>query len=297
MLIDLSKSACVKTKFDVNLSLTDDPTAFDGEYLCCGYPKSNKFLRRTALALYRNYFLFESDNMPKAEQLAILSRNPMKHQIKYVVDSGNKSIHIWIKMPDLVDSDLLDLCSAYEEASWQYVAKLYDLDYQQYDPACKNLSRLGRKPNGIRANNHKLQKLLFEGDCMSVKTIDKLHQYLIQYDKDYKQQEQRRKLLSTIAEFARPSDSNWRDLPFEKKWTTMKSPTENLQLFNDLYNGASVPSGSNLIGAIFAAAAVGCSESELQKAADEAHLQHPSNIPKPRKIVASAMQKARSDSF
>lgn len=297
MLIDLSKSACVKTKFDVNLSLTDDPTAFDGEYLCCGYPKSNKFLRRTALALYRNYFLFESDNMPKAEQLAILSRNPMKHQIKYVVDSGNKSIHIWIKMPDLVDSDLLDLCSAYEEASWQYVAKLYDLDYQQYDPACKNLSRLGRKPNGIRANNHKLQKLLFEGDCMSVKTIDKLHQYLIQYDKDYKQQEQRRKLLSTIAEFARPSDSNWRDLPFEKKWTTMKSPTENLQLFNDLYNGASVPSGSNLIGAIFAAAAIGCSESELQKAADEAHLQHPSNIPKPRKIVASAMQKARSDSF
>lgn len=297
MLIDLSKSACVKTKFDIDLSLTDDPKTFNGEYLCCGYPKSSNFLRRTAPALYRNYFLFESDNTPKAEQLAILSRNPMKHQIKYIVDSGNKSIHIWIKMPDLVDSDLLDLCSAYEEASWQYVAKLYDLDYAQYDPACKNLSRLGRKPNGIRANNHKLQKLLFEGDCMSVETIDKLQQYLMQYDKDYKQQEQRRKLLSTIAEFARPSDSSWRDLPFEKKWTTMKSPTENLQLFNSLYNGEQVPSGSNLIGAIFAGAAIGCSEFELQKAADEAHQQHPSNIPKPRKIVASAMQKARSDPF
>lgn len=295
--IDLHKSACSKTKFDANLSLTEDPVAFQGEYLCCGYPKSIDFLRRTSSALYRNYFLYESDVIPKEQQLAMIARNPMKKWIQYVVDSAHKSIHIWIKMPDVVSSELLDLCSLYEEASWKYVAELYNFNISFYDRACKNLSRLGRKPNGIRSDNNQVQKLLYEGECMSKETIDKLYAYLVQYDKEAKAEAQRRKLLSTIADFARDKENNWRDLPFEKKWLTMKQPTENLQLFNDLYNNVSVPSGSNMIGAIFAGAAIHCSEEELMKAANNAHAQHPSNIPKPLRIVQTAVQKSKADLF
>jgi len=103
------------------------------------------------------FALVEFDNIPKVDQVrfwhSVIVNDIL--DVAALVDSGNKSIHAWIRL-DLAD-----------EAEWNEKVRgtLYDADVgimakAGADPACKNPARLSRLPGHTRDNGN-IQKLLY----------------------------------------------------------------------------------------------------------------------------------------
>ncbi len=250
------------------------------EYLMSGYPRDINDLSRKNETLYRKNFLYESDTMDKRAQFNIIMNLENKDLIRYVVDSGNKSLHIWISLPNEVPLQLLELCSKYIKESWEYVATLYGLDISLYDKQCKNVSRLGRAPNGIRSDNGKIQRCLHEGQPMNNQMVNRLYRYLLNVDKRAKEMLAKRKSLSALSSILE-DENGFKKLPLETKLQKVKKKTENMEVLEKLFNKEPVPAGSNLCGALASAVSLGCTYEEVEAIANEAHRQHPSNISNP----------------
>lgn len=103
--------------------------------------------------LYHTRFLFESDSLPLEEQLNYAKK--YKHNIMRVTFSGKKSIHIIVEFPTKYEQ----FCHEYYKLIWQYFNR--EWFGGNCDRACANPSRLTRRPNVVRKDTGKEQKLLF----------------------------------------------------------------------------------------------------------------------------------------
>lgn len=102
--------------------------------------------------LYHTRFLFESDSLPIEAQWEYAKRH--KDNIMRVTFSGKKSIHVIIEFTS--DKELF--CHENYKLIWQFLNQyLFD---GNCDKACANPSRLTRRPNVVRADTNKEQKLL-----------------------------------------------------------------------------------------------------------------------------------------
>ena len=109
--------------------------------------------RRDSNCIQHTRFLFEMDNVSLEEQLTYLKRN--KEYITRCVYSGSKSLHMIIQFPD----DWESTCKDNYKDIWQILNTiLFD---SKCDYACSNPSRLTRRPNALRHDTNKIQKLLY----------------------------------------------------------------------------------------------------------------------------------------
>ena len=109
--------------------------------------------RRDSNCIQHTRFLFEMDNVSLEEQLTYLRRN--KEYITRCVYSGSKSLHMIIQFPD----DWETTCKDNYKDIWQILNQiLFD---SKCDYACSNPSRLTRRPNALRHDTNKIQKLLY----------------------------------------------------------------------------------------------------------------------------------------
>lgn len=115
----------------------------------------NGKLRRIDLNMTPYFFVYESDDLPLEEQLKMVDKvldSPFGGVITSVTFSGSKSIHVLVKIPERWRLDVKKDFKFY----WDNVAEyLYHDDKKYLDKACASISRLTRKPNGIRENGVK----------------------------------------------------------------------------------------------------------------------------------------------
>ena len=115
----------------------------------------NGFLRRVDMNMIPYFFVYESDDLPLAEQLSIIDKildGPAKNVITSVTFSGSKSIHVLVKIPEKYRLDIKRDFKYY----WDIVAQYIYQDHKDnLDKACASVSRLTRKPNGVRDNGVK----------------------------------------------------------------------------------------------------------------------------------------------
>jgi len=108
-------------------------------------------LRADACVKSFRYAVVEFDNLSKKEQLSFWWG--VNLPVVALIDSGNKSIHGWIRIDGITDAD-------------QWTAKVENHFFKQLleplgvDGACRNESRLSRLPGHIR-DNGKRQRLLY----------------------------------------------------------------------------------------------------------------------------------------
>lgn len=98
-------------------------------------------------------FLFEMDNVSLQEQISYLRRN--KEYITRCVYSGSKSLHMIIQFND----DWETTCKDNYKDIWNILNQIiFD---SKCDVACSNPSRLTRRPNALRQDTNKIQKLVY----------------------------------------------------------------------------------------------------------------------------------------
>ena len=101
---------------------------------------------------FLNRFLYESDDMPLAEQKAVLEKLIQKKAVYRAVYSGSKSIHIIVEI-DCECSDIKEY-----KFFWKEIAKELGLKIDSVDNRCSENSRLTRRPDKMRV----LEKEKFE---------------------------------------------------------------------------------------------------------------------------------------
>ena len=113
------------------------------------------FLRRIDANMNPYFFVFESDDLPIGAQLKMVDAildGPAAQVITSVTFSGSKSLHILAKIPAAYRLEVKKDYKYYWEAAAKYI---FQGNTQYLDRACASVSRLTRKPNGIRENGKK----------------------------------------------------------------------------------------------------------------------------------------------
>ena len=100
------------------------------------------------------FAVLEFDTLSRIEQFAFWGK--MLHELPLValIDSGNKSIHAWIRIPDV---------RIFEEWKIKIEQKFFEqcLKSLGIDTACKNPSHMSRLPGCIRKETGRWQRLLY----------------------------------------------------------------------------------------------------------------------------------------
>lgn len=214
------------------------------------------------------YFVYESDELDIEEQKDIAEKLLNSSNAKYVrsiTDSGNKSLHILVKIHN--GQALIDDFKLW----WRRCADfLFGRDIaEKMDKACASVGRLTRFPNGTRDNGKKQQCLYYNPESIAFEfTDDEVN--TIMWAKQVQQAELEKKLKKSIY------DDDKSEL--ERLTNYYKANPNKWELvYKTLVENKPIPSGSDMIGNIKKLETANMPE--LRKAfANIAHQQHPSNI-------------------
>ena len=111
--------------------------------------------------LYHTRFVFECDDVDKAEQISHATELSKQGVIVRATDSGNKSIHCIVEF----DRECEDICREYYKEIWRSINDMYFSG--KADKACANPARLTRRPGAVRSNGA-TQVLLFENNSNKI---------------------------------------------------------------------------------------------------------------------------------
>ena len=214
------------------------------------------------------YFVYESDELTVEEQKDIAEKLLNSSNGKYVrsvTDSGNKSLHILVKIRN--GQSLADDFKFW----WKRCADiLFGRDIaEKMDKACASVGRLTRFPNGTRDNGNKQQCLYYNPESVAFDfTDDEINS--VMWAKKAQQVELEKNLKKAV----------YNDDKSEvEKLTNFynKNPDKWGLIYNTIVENKPIPSGSDMIGSIKKLEVAGLTE--LRKEfARLANQQHPSNI-------------------
>lgn len=108
-------------------------------------------MRGNANIIQYKFMLLESDSLPKEKQIPLIKSLGLK--VAALIYTGGKSIHAWIKTPEISTSD-----------EWENEIKnkcFSILGHLGFDKATSNPARLSRLPGVFRSDKAKWQQLLF----------------------------------------------------------------------------------------------------------------------------------------
>ena len=213
------------------------------------------------------YFVYESDELGIEEQKEIAEKLLNSSNSKYVrcvTDSGNKSLHILVKVRN--GKALTDDFKFW----WRRCADfLFGRDIaEKMDKACASVGRLTRFPNGTRDNGKKQQCLYYNPESTAFEfTDDEIES--IKWAKQVQQADMEKKLKKLIYD----DDSEIERLTRYYR----ANPNKWGLVYETIVENKPIPSGSDMIGSIKKLETANMLE--LRKAfANLAHQQHPSNI-------------------
>ena len=213
------------------------------------------------------YFVYESDELTVEEQKEIAEKLLNSDNGKYVrsvTDSGNKSLHLLVKINN--GQALADDFKLW----WVKCADfLFGKDTaEKMDKACASVGRLTRFPNGTRDNGNKQQCLYYNPESTAFEfTEDEIN--TIAWAKKVQQAELEKNLKKAVFD----------DVSELEKLTRYynKNPEKWSLIYGTLVKHEPIPSGSDMIGSIKKLEVAGLEE--LRKEfARLANQQHPSNI-------------------
>ena len=214
------------------------------------------------------YFVYESDELTVEEQKDIAEKLLNSSNGKYVrsvTDSGNKSLHILVKIRN--GQSLADDFKFW----WKRCADiLFGRDIaEKMDKVCASVGRLTRFPNGTRDNGNKQQCLYYNPESVAFEfTDDEINS--VMWAKKAQQVELEKNLKKAV----------YNDDKSEvEKLTNFynKNPDKWGLIYNTIVENKPIPSGSDMIGSIKKLEVAGLTE--LRKEfARLANQQHPSNI-------------------
>jgi hypothetical protein len=238
----------------------------------------NGKLRRIDQNMNPYFFVYESDTLTLEEQLkladSILS-GPAAPTITSVTFSGSKSIHILVKIPEKYREDIKKDFKYYWDAVAQYI---FQDNKDKLDKACASVSRLTRKPNGIRDNGQKQVCYYYNKDaCLFESQFEwsvPIHNEELRKMEIEAAEKERKRLLR--ADALKETDEFKKLENMHKK--VMNGP------FDVAYNAihGDCPAGENYVAALKSLKARGFSK-EIQKLMlDNVSAAHPSNISKTR---------------
>lgn len=217
------------------------------------------------------YFVYESDELTTKEQRDIAEKLLNSSNGKYVrsvTDSGNKSLHILVKInngrPLVNDFKLW----------WKRCADfLFGKDIaEKMDKACASVGRLTRFPNGIRDNGNKQQCLYYNPESTAFEfTDDEIN--TISWAKKVQQAELEKNLKKVAFD-------NKTEIETLKNYYN-KNPGKWGLIYETLVENKPIPSGSDMIGGIKKLEVAGLEELRKEFAM-LANQQHPSNISRRR---------------
>lgn len=220
------------------------------------------------------YFVYESDELPVEEQKKVaekLLNSSYGKYVRSVTDSGNKSLHILVKI-----SNGQALASDFK-FWWKRCADIiFGRDTaEKMDKACASVGRLTRFPNGTRENGKKQQCLYYNPESTAFEfTEDEVN--TVQWAKMVQQAELEKKLKNKSISYDDKSEV--------ERLTNLynKNPKKWGLVYDTLINNKPIPSGSNMIGGIRMLEVANLPELRTQFTT-LAHQQHPSNIGRRRK--------------
>lgn len=124
--------------------------------------------RKDINCLKHTRFLFEFDDRSIEEQVSIIQSAMTQINIRRIVFSGNKSLHIIVELSE-------DFGSENYKIIWEY---LHDNYFKGADRATANPARLTRAPNIYRRDTNTTQLLKYEGEVES-DIVDELKKYIV----------------------------------------------------------------------------------------------------------------------
>ena len=117
--------------------------------------KSGALSYRCDAAIYKFKFtVLEFDTLPRDEQFAFWGEILNELPVVALIDSGNKSLHAWIRVPDV---------HTFDEWKIKIEQKFFEqcLKPLGIDTACKKPSHMSRLPGCIRKETVRWQRLLY----------------------------------------------------------------------------------------------------------------------------------------
>ena len=218
------------------------------------------------------YFVYESDELTVEEQKEIaekLLNSSNGNYVRSITDSGNKSLHILVKVNNgqALSTDF--------KFWWNKCADhLFGKEVaSKMDKACASVGRLTRFPNGTRDNGNKQQCLYYNPKStayeFSESEID-----AVMWAREVQQVE----LQKNLKRFENSDDKS--EVEILTNYYN-KNPNKWGLVYNTIIKHEPIPSGSDMIGSI-KMLEVAKLEGLRKEFATRAHQQHPSNIGKRR---------------
>ena len=281
-----------KNKFDMNPHFTKDNS---DEFICAAtfneqamndYISNNTnsdnfkkgLLRRIDANMTPYFFVFESDDLSLDDQLSNIDKildGPARDVITSVTFSGSKSIHVLAKIPEKYRMEVKKDYKFYWEAAAIYIFQ----DNSKYlDRACASVSRLTRKPNGIRENGKKQICYYYNKDASLLESqyewaVPIHNEELRKMELELKEKEQQRlarqDALKDEDEFEKLERMYAKGAsgPFEVAYNAIKGIC---------------PAGENYVAALISLRSRGFSKEIQERMLENASAAHPTNISKSR---------------
>lgn len=233
--------------------------------------EGNAEINRCGENMIPEYFVYESDELTVEEQKEIAEKLLNSSNGKYVrciTDSGNKSLHILVKI-----HNGLALSDDFKHW-WKRCADiLFGSDIaEKMDKACASIGRLTRFPNGIRDNGKKQQCLYYNPESTAFEFAeDEIN--TIAWAKKVQQAELEKNLKKVVYDETTELEKLTR---YYKK-----NPDKWALVYNTIVKHEPIPSGSDMIGSIKKLEVAGLVEFR-KEFARLANQQHPSNISRRR---------------
>ena len=238
----------------------------------------NGKLRRIDQNMTPYFFVYESDELSLDEQLKLIDDildGPAASTITSVTFSGSKSIHILVRIPEKFRLDIKKDFKYYWDSVAQYIFQEHK---DKLDKACASISRLTRKPNGIRDTGIMQTCYYYNKDaCL----MDSQFEWSVPIHN-----EELRKMALEAAEKERKrimrADALKETDEFEKLENMHKKVTTGP--FQVAYNAihGDCPAGENYVAALRSLRARGFSKEIQEMMLTNVSAAHPSNISKSR---------------
>lgn len=235
----------------------------------------NPVIDRKSENLIPTAFVYESDGLDLNHQKRIVKKlleSEYKNNVLSVTYSGNKSIHILIK----IRNDQGEAIKDSFKKVWTIVGEcIFGEDIKYMDKACASVGRLTRLPGGINLSTGKKQICYYlnpkaEGLWLNIDYVKELE------DEDKKKQNK----INTIEKKENKTYNN--DIEEQFRAVCNKSKNSSAQIALDILESGHAPQGNDLIFAVKYVANLIKYNSKFhnigQRLVDICHEQHPSNI-------------------
>jgi len=262
-----------------NYSLATYATSINNQFIVAaefkeGCIQPGQELRRKKENMRPTRFVFECDENDITEQRIAINEvyKNFKDNIFSITYSGGKSIHLLIEIAEKDRDEVAKDVKWY----WKEVSKIIFNDRVKADEACANITRLTRRPNGLRENGVKQ-------DCYYL-NVEAQGFDLTELIEEHKKIEAI-KAIEKAAEEARrktyvANSENSLLQQLENIVTKRQSPSGLLAL--EILQSGCAASGSDMIGAIGYLRGLSKLDTKWyelgQELVDICHSQHPSNI-------------------